>query len=126
MEKITIKDGHLWRGKEKLKLEFGNLEQIEALKNYEKLVLEFEKGVEPKVYYEVIANSIFKCICEKTIELNDIEVDNEGDVDGFDGLAKKCTNCNRVYSYEVERKYARGYRGGMEIVDEKLLVKLKK
>lgn len=126
MEKITIRDGHLWRGNEKLKLEFGNLEQIEALKNYEKLVLEFEKGIEPNVYYEVIANSIFKCICGNSIELNDIEVDNEGDVDVFDGLAKKCVKCSRVYSYEVEAVWRENSAGKPYIFSEKLLVKFKK
>ena len=54
MADIIIKDGQLWKDGVKLKLEFGNLEQISIIRKYEKRIAAFIKGeVDPDVSYTV-------------------------------------------------------------------------
>ena len=122
-EIIVGKDG-LYKDGQKLKLEFGNLEQIAALRKHEKKVQTHQDGFEPARTYEVTANSVFSCLCGKNIFVQ-TEADSEGDIWCFEGIEKKCNSCERRYEYIIERKYSFHSSGKRIIKSEQLLVKLK-
>lgn len=107
MAGIIVKDGALWKDGVKLELEFGNVEQIQALRAYEQRIQEFLDGeVEPNCHYEIAVTAFasFECICGNKIT-SQTDADDEDEVDCFDSTREKCRKCNRVYQFIVERVY---------------------
>jgi hypothetical protein len=125
MSEIYVKDGWLYKDNSRLKLEFGNLEQIAAIRKYEKYVKQIKEGIEPECSYEVKGNVGFKCICGFFITVDDIEADFEGDIECFEDIQRTCRNCNKKYKFVVERKYGILAPGRRYLQAEKLLVRLK-
>jgi len=103
-EKITIRNGGLYKGDVKLQLEFGNLEQIKALREYEYRMAAFsEDGLELDPYYEtdVTAHASFRCLCGFSIDIS-VSADDDEDVDCFHSITKKCIKCSKSYVMKSE------------------------
>jgi hypothetical protein len=122
MQKITIIDGHLWKDGEKLNPEFGNIEQIIALRKYEKLQKEFEDGITPTITYDVEAIANFTCICGSTVNLDGVKAKNTDDTHCFDSKQQHCYKCKRRYEFVLEADY-RMYNGKRTYYGSELLVK---
>lgn len=105
MSDIILKDGHLFKDGKKLKLEFGNKEQIEALRRFEKSIEKFKVGVEPEVTYNIEAAAHFVCVCKHRLAVGHFPVDDIDEVDCFEDLTKKCHNCNREYKFVLKKNY---------------------
>lgn len=122
--KIIVKDGHLWRDGVKLKLEFGDAEQIEAIKKANKRLEQFINGeIEPNCSYEIKGTAGFFCMCGKLLSVENIEADYEGDTSCFEGQVKFCNACNNKYQLVIHREYST--RGTRRVcISEKLGVKL--
>lgn len=128
MSKIVVKEGDdLYKDGIKLKLEFGNLEQIQAIRNHERLIEDFkEEGVSPNCNYvvEVTAHANFTCICGKNMVTVDVTADDEEDEACFDGLIHTCKSCNRKYEFVLEKHY-KNIQGKRHLHYEEIFVKLK-
>jgi len=125
MSEIVVGADGLYRDGVKLKLEFGNDEQIAALRKHEKKMQSHQDGFEPMVSYEVKGHSYFSCLCG-TIMRSEVDADNENDIDCFEGIEKECRSCKRKYVYAIEREYFIHSSGRKVIKHENLVVKLKK
>ena len=127
MSEIIVKEGDgLYRDGVKLKLEFGNIEQINAIRKHEKRIKEFtENGVSPTCSWTVKGNAFFTCICGKNVFEEDVPADSDNDEDCFDGIAKKCRSCDRNYEFVVNREYKVNSNGKKYIWNQELRVKLK-
>jgi hypothetical protein len=123
---IIVKDGHLWRDGVKLKLEFGNLEQIEAIRNNNKKLEAFLNGeIKPKCSYQIIATANFFCMCGNLIVIEDVDADSEGDVSYFEDENVKCKKCDKKYTFVLHREYSTRTQMGRRIcTKEELGVKL--
>lgn len=103
MSEIIIKDGHLYKDGVKLELEFGNLEHIKAVRNYEKRMEAFgEDGLElePTYKVEITAMSCFNCVCETPIYF-ECPANSTNDIECFDGSEEKCHVCNQTYLFQI-------------------------
>lgn len=126
MKKIKLKNGHLYKDGVKMELEFGNMEQIDALRTFEKKIAQLTKGVNPDCEYEVKAKAFFECVCGEDISCK-ADAEDVDDIDCFDELKSKCYSCNREYEFVIDRKYYADptLSGKMRISSETLNVKLK-
>lgn len=126
MSKITVGADGLYKDGIKLKLEFGNLEQIEALRKHEKKVESFkDTGISPNCVYEVKGAASFFCVCDNMIRVEN-EAKNEGDIECFEDLEETCKKCKRKYIFKIKKEW--GITKGTNKrypVNEKLIVVFK-
>jgi hypothetical protein len=103
MTLIVKKDGIYNQLGEKQKLEFGNTQQIEALRKAEKELNKHTEGFEVEVDYEVeiLATVNFKCVCGTNLHIKK-NVGSEDATDAFDSDSKTCYKCQRVYELSDE------------------------
>lgn len=102
--------------------EFGNVEQINALREYDKLFTKFTNGVVPECDYEVRCIATFRCICGFNLDL-ETPAEGENDISCFEGKTKTCYHCNKHYQFVIKKSY-RIY-SGRRFYDEELVVVLK-
>lgn len=103
-QKILVRADGLYKNGKKLQLEFGNVEQIAALRSYEKKMREYKDGINPSFSYEINATASFQCICNQIISV-EREVDHEGDEEFFDSVKTICFDCNRRYVFVTQHHY---------------------
>lgn len=102
--------------------EFGNVEQIKALREYDKKFDEFINGVVPECDYEVKGIATFRCMCGFNLDL-ETTAERENDIECFEGQTKTCYHCNKHYQFVIKKSY-RNY-SGRRFCDEELVVVLK-
>jgi hypothetical protein len=104
MSSLIIKNGHIFNKEGvKQRLEFGNAEQIQLIKEYnQKINLLKTEGVELHVDFEVevTANAVFKCLCGTFIHF-EANADDEDDISGFNGRERTCRTCGNNYKLSV-------------------------
>lgn len=104
MGNLIIKNGCIFNKEGvKQKLEIGNIEQIELLKEYnKKMELLKNEGVElhPDYEIEVTASAIFRCPCGTTQHF-EVSADDEGDLSNFNKQKKTCRICGNNYELSV-------------------------
>lgn len=102
MNKIIVKHDGLYKGGVKQKLEFGNVEQINAIREHAKSfeMLQSEDGLEVDVDFDiqVEATTNFKCLCGSYVYVS-MSVDEEDDISEFIGTKKECRHCKRKYKF---------------------------
>lgn len=124
MSDIIIRDGKLWKNGVQLTLEFGNTEQINAIRKYEKKFESFRTGkVVPIKTYNITGTAIFECLCGRTLETDPEEADYDGDESCFENTKKKCGLCKREYLFVLEKTYGMQMKKRV-VVNEKIFVKL--
>ena len=121
---ITVGQDGLYKDGVKIKLEFGNLEQIAAIRKYEKRCAALKEGISPTISYSIEASARFTCLCGLYNGVDDIEADSENDELCFEGLTTHCRGCKQKYKFVVEREYGVSASGRRYIKNETLLVKL--
>jgi len=100
-QKLVLKGGKFYRGKELVPIEFGNWEQIKLIEEkQEELKAIHGEGLIVDVWVEEItyymAKADFKCIeCDSTVDIEQ-EVDDEDDKDDILGECK-CWKCRAIY-----------------------------
>lgn len=98
----TIKDGKFYLNGEPVKPEFGNWEQIEALKQFQKKV---DEGVfdaelhseEVTRFYPLVKFDCPFCGTKNKHEFEDDESEWHIDNDDVDGLEVSCTGCDKEF-----------------------------
>ena len=118
MSNLIIKNGKFYKGNVEVKPEFGNMEQIRALRAAERKAN--EKKIDAKLYQEEVsqyyASVKFTCpSCKNENHVDvleddplDMHVDNS-DVDGFD---ISCNHCDADFTIEADKTQ----RGNLGIV----------
>lgn len=98
---VATKNG-LFKDGKPVPLEFGNEEQIKAIRKYEKNsgVLETEQGLHIEPDYICKAEGTFTCTCGRNVYY-EIDCDSEGDVDPFVGETVNCHGCGNEYEFSV-------------------------
>lgn len=98
---VATKNGLFYKGNP-VPLEFGNEEQIKAIRKYEKNsgVLETEQGLHIEPDYICKAEGSFTCTCGRNVYY-ELDCDSEGDVDPFVGETVKCHSCGNEYIFTV-------------------------
>jgi hypothetical protein len=124
--KIIVKGGHLWQDGVKLKLEFGNLEQIEAIRNNNRKMEAFLNGeIKPNCSYEVRGTAGFFCMCGNLLSTYHVEAESEDDIECFEGLKITCKACDKKYEFVIHKEYSTRTQMGRRIcINEELGVKL--
>jgi outer membrane receptor for ferrienterochelin and colicin len=103
MSKLIVKNGELYDSKGiKQKLEFGNAEQIEAIRNYENKMKAFQKGLVVEPEYEIEATVEFQCTCGANKSVTK-DIDTSDDLSDFDGYILNC-KCGQNYEIELNDK----------------------
>jgi len=125
MSEIIVGLDGLYRDGIKLKLEFGNDEQIAAIRKHERKIEQFKEGFGPNYNYTVKGHSYFSCICGNVLR-SEVDADHEDDILCFEGEEKECGSCKRKYEYIIERDYRVNSSGKRYVSNEDLVVKLKK
>lgn len=101
---LVVRDGALYDKDGVLqKLEFGNIEQIKAIREHERKIHELENdGVEldPEFEVEVTASVEFRCTCGKYVYFY-TDAEYEDDIRGFNDQKKKC-KCGINYKLEAK------------------------
>lgn len=121
---IVKQDGYLYKDGVKVALEFGNLEQIKAIRAYEKKMQSYKDGtIKPFISYKTEGNLMFACVCDKTIEYK-TQADDEDDIRCFDNTNVECKNCKRKYLIYTQ-KVKRQILNRIYFEDSCVLVKLK-
>ena len=113
---LYIKNGNFYSGKDLVKPEFGNAEQIACLKHYERLVEELnDKGHPLDFDYEEKCESsaTFRCTCGTVMYIDSEGADAEECDDYVVGTIKKCRECLAVYEVDMN-------------IDKELVIKIKK
>ncbi len=125
MSEFVVKsDGWLYKEGVKVALEFGNVEQIKAIRAYEKKMKSYAEGtIRPLISYETKGNVFFNCICDASIAYT-TEADGEDDIRCFDNSNVECKKCNRKYLIYTE-KIKRQIGGKIYFEDSKVYIKLK-
>jgi len=100
-EYVATKKG-LFKDGKPVALEFGNKEQIKAIRKYEQnsAVLESEAGLLIEPNYICKAEGSFTCTCGRNVYY-ELDCDSNGDVDPFVGETVKCRGCNNEYVFTV-------------------------
>ena len=95
-KKGLFKDGKL------VPLEFGNEEQIKAIRKYEKTtgLLETEQGFQIEPDYICKAEGTFTCTCGRNVYY-EIDCEMDGDADSFEEQTVKCRGCGNDYVFNV-------------------------
>ena len=105
MGNLVIRDGAIYNSDgEKVKLEFGNIDQIKVIREYENRVNKLKnEGLELEPYYEteITGEVNFKCICGVRHYIG-VEADYEDDIRCFNGEEKNC-KCGNSYKIVVNR-----------------------
>jgi hypothetical protein len=124
MSNIVVKEGDgLYKDGVKIKLEFGNVEQIEAIRKHEKKIIELTtEGITPQCSWSVKASAYFACLCGKNIFVEDIDADSDNDEVCFEGIQKTCSECKRTYEFAVDREYKLNGSGKRYTANETLKV----
>ena len=99
---MIIRDGKFYRDGVPVPLEFGNIEQIKLMKDYQNRIDSFSgEGLEVEVEYEVRAYVNFECVCGNRLEIETLE---DGVIEGsyveetgIMGEKCKCSKCQRKY-----------------------------
>lgn len=108
MKKFKIIKGKLCNNKgEPITLEFGNREQIEFIREHERMVEQFNgEGVELDVSWEAhyTAETHIDCPCGQTIWI-ETDADDEDDVECLDRAEKGCRSCGTEYVLIVKDNY---------------------
>lgn len=92
---IIIKNGCIYNAEgEKIKPEFGNIEHIKAIRDYERKAKELALGikVEPSYETQCTGEIWFFCPCGKNVYFS-TDCEDEDDTMSFNGLEKSCRNC---------------------------------
>lgn len=95
--KYTVKDGKLYKDGKPVKLEFGNRDQIAAIRNYEKRSEQFKtEGVILEPQFEATVK--WQCLCGSFLDCsNDIVTSNN--LRRFHLNQVDCIKCNRNYGF---------------------------
>lgn len=108
MRKFKIVKGQLCNSNgEPIPLEFGNREQIDFIREHERMIEEFNgEGVELDVSWEAhyTAETHIDCPCGKTIWI-ETDADDEDDIECLDKAEKTCRNCGTEYILFVNKDY---------------------
>ena len=91
---------HLYLNGEKVRLEFGNEEQIKFLKRHAELTEKFGgDGLELDVEVRICStiSTSFQCICGEGWVYVDIEGDEDSDESEVIGLSPICRKCSQKY-----------------------------
>ncbi len=97
-------------------LEFGNKEQIKLMKEHQDRIdaLNSEDGVETDVEVTRVfkAEIAEKCTCGQTVWFEIEDMEDETDVDEFNGMIRGCPKCQKKYviKHEVGVFYFRQYK----------------
>lgn len=88
---VTIRNGKFYKDGEAMPVEFGNLEQIKALEDLDKLTKGLKEGMELDYNEQmtVTYTASFKCPCGKYVYLQDVS-DYEDQPDTLAAITKKC------------------------------------
>ncbi|MBB2148832.1 hypothetical protein [Pedobacter gandavensis] len=88
---VTIKNGKFYKDGQEMPVEFGNLEQIQALDYIEKHTAALKEGLmlDPDTETVVTFRDHFNCFCGQLIFLEDSS-ENEDDVQVLAGKVLKC------------------------------------
>lgn len=102
MANLEIKNGNLFDNGIKIIPEFGNLEQIKIIREYEEKMKDFLRGlpVDPSFEHEVTARLGFNCICGKFLQVS-AKSDKEECIGHLDGTGLTCKQCEKEYSVDV-------------------------
>jgi hypothetical protein len=104
MTLIVKKDGIYNQQGEKQKLQFGNIEQISAIRKAEKELIKHTEGFELSIYYEtqITASVSFKCVCQTNLNISH-DVPSEEEIEEFDETEKRCHKCGRIYELNIDK-----------------------
>lgn len=99
---MIIRDGKFYRDGVPVPLEFGNIEQIKLMKDYQDRIDAFAgEGLEVEVEYEVRAYINFECICGKNLQVETLDEDiipgSYVEETSVMNNSCKCHNCKRQY-----------------------------
>ena len=105
MANLLIKNGKFYNKEgEIVPLEFGNVEQIRAIKEHEQKIEELKgDGYEIEVDFEVTveASAKFRCTCGSWLFFT-VDADEEDDISCFEGYPNKKCGCGCTYELEVD------------------------
>ncbi len=118
---IIVKPDGLYKDGVKLRLEFGNLEQIAAIRKFERRMKQYNDGFTPIINYEVKATALLECVCGRTLKV-ETDADHDGDIGCFDTLEKQCY-CNKKYKFVLNKEWFR-INGRLALKNEDIIVKL--
>jgi hypothetical protein len=99
---LELRDGKFYREGQRVPLEFGNTEQINMINRRLKIIRE-GISVSPSYGSEITGYIHFKCVCGQSLILEHV-VDEEGDIEQFIGMQKKCYKCLQEYTVEADGK----------------------
>ncbi len=101
-EYLATKEG-LFKDGKKVPLEFGNKEQIRAVRKYEREagMLDSEEGFKVEPEYQCKAEGDFSCTCGRKVYY-EFDCDGNGDVDPFVGETVNCHACGNEYQFTVD------------------------
>lgn len=107
--KMIIKGGRLYEYTYEgqfiqLPLEFGNLEQIQFIRNYEKKMMKYRNGLHIDPDYEVKATAIVDCMCGSTLSKTK-EVEDMEDVTQFEDEVLICKRCGNKFQLNTDKYY---------------------
>lgn len=115
MGKLTIKNEQFVRDGQVVAPEFGNPEQIKAMKEYAAHIEALERG-ELQLNYEIELHATlegtFKCKCDTTVYIEYEDTDEDECISGVVGMTKTCRNCKTTYVIDKDE-------------DDELIVKIK-
>jgi len=108
MGKLFIKNGKFYDGQNEVKPEIGNIDQINCLKEHERLKGIFDDGliVDPKYHsLGITATTFFTCMCGRRL-IVEVEADDIGDESCFIECKNiVCHNCNQRYHFKINDKH---------------------
>lgn len=108
--KLTIKEGKFYRGADEVKPEFGNMEQIQCIKDTIRKLIEEQEMVEalktglvldPTVTAEYTAEVDFRCECGGRVYAEAC-ADDEDDWQALADHDITCRSCKKEYRLKVE------------------------
>jgi len=100
--KLIIANGKFIRNGVEEKPEHGNAEQIYVLRKHERIMEQFENGIEVKPSYDHIITASVSFTCQCGIRLyHEIDELEEEDVDYFVDTLVHCRECGQAYTFEI-------------------------
>jgi hypothetical protein len=97
---LILRNGKFYDGDKEVPPEFGNKEQIKIIREQERLVEDLKgEGLEIEIEAEEkwTLSAHFKCICGKTLFMEDDNCDDVVDINGL-LIDRRCVHCKRIYT----------------------------
>jgi hypothetical protein len=115
MGKLTVVNGQFVRDGQVVTPEFGNTEQIQAIKEYTAHIEALERG-QLQLNYDIELKATlegsFKCKCDTMVYIEYEDSDEDECISGVVGMTKNCRNCKTTYVIDKDE-------------DDELIVKIK-